>query len=89
VHHFSEDVRSLKLPRLDAELFLEMEYLLPPKLVFWYRVFAQPLSVATDDTTSFQPLGMLEAWKLPHFDDCVQVSEPPVKLVFTQSMLST
>jgi hypothetical protein len=69
VHHRCDDVLSLKLPRLAAEPFFPMLKVGVPKLLFWYRVLAQPLKACTDETTSFQPDGMLEIWKLPHFDD--------------------
>jgi len=81
VHHFSEDVWSLNVPSFAAELFLPIENVVPPKLMFLYRVLAQPLSVITDDTTSFQPLGMLPAWKEPQPLDCVQVKVAPLKLM--------
>ena len=80
VHHFSEDVWSLKEPRFAAELFLLIENVVPPKLMFLYWVLAQPLLVMTDDTLSFQPLGMLAAWKEPQPLFWVQVSVGPPKL---------
>src|SRR5258708_414916 len=80
VRHFSEDFWSLNEPRFAAELFLPIENVEPPKFMFLYTVLAQPLSVTTDDTTSFQPLGMLAAWKVPQPVDCVQVNVAPREL---------
>jgi len=71
----------LNEPRFDTELFLLIENFVPPKLMFWYRVLAQPLLVTTDDTTSFQPLGMLAAWNAPQPVFCVQVRVAPPKLM--------
>jgi len=42
-------------------------------------VVAQPLEAITDDIVSFHPLGMLEAWKLPHREVWVQVRVFPPK----------
>jgi len=89
VHHFSDEVRSLNEPRVALDVFLEISSLDPPKLMFWKSEFAQSALVTTDDTTSFQPLGMLAAWNLPQSVDCVHVREAPEKLASFQSMLST
>jgi hypothetical protein len=89
VHHFSDEVRSLNEPRVPLDVFFEISSLVPPKLLFWKSEFAQSVLVTTDDTTSFQPLGMPAAWKLPQSVDCVHVSEAPLKLASFQSMLST
>jgi len=61
VHHFSDEVWSLKEPRLATVEFLEIENVVPPKLTFLYRVFAHPVLVTTDETMSFQPFGMAAA----------------------------
>jgi hypothetical protein len=89
VHHFSDEVMSLNEPRVPLDVFFEMSSLAPPKLLFWKSEFAQSALVTTDDTTSFQPLGMPAAWKLPQSVDCVQVNEMPEKSASFQSMLST
>ena len=86
MHHFCDEVTSLKLPRLPTDPLTTMLKAGVPKLLFLYSVFAQPLKASTDEITSFHPEGMLLAEKLPHLDDSVQVRVDPPKLLFTQSM---
>jgi hypothetical protein len=68
VHQVCEDAWPLKTPRLEADPFFAIGKVGDPKLLFQNRVVAQPLDAMTDDTVSFQPLGMLDAWKLPHLE---------------------
>jgi hypothetical protein len=73
----------LKTPRLDADPFLAIGKVGDPKLLFQKRVVAQPLAADTDDTVSFQLVGMADARKLPHLEVCVQVRAGPLKLLFS------
>jgi hypothetical protein len=83
VHQVCDDVWSLNTPRLAADPFFAIGNVGDPKLLFQNSVVAQPLAALTEEMVSFQPVGMLAAWKFPHLAVCVQVRSLPPKLLFS------